>query len=503
MARDKARTKTRLPKEKTSSEAASFRDFNLSTHLSTTGLEDDVISECSDACSEKTCSDCCTEDDCADICAKSCDGFVDCDDSNACTKAECGEEVCRDVAPPCFDSKCVEEIDSSDIAVALHSLAAHNPLQQFQDSCLDEFFPSLWDQSSYDPSSIPVHGETRSPQFAQSSGQHVLQYPSPVSIQQASNAPPSPSLDATRPSSKRRKLGHDVAFQSAGAGASGSSNATRPGASSAVDEYAAFGTPLTDHYSSQSTNTQSSHLELDHDGNLIQCHWGDECNQEFYDLGDLNSHVFRTHVNPQNEIHCKWDHCDQSTIPEAISSHVNQSHKLGEDELVCLWANCCARFKTAEELDSHLKTVHAQEIYCQWDHCGTRANDPADLSSHLQVDHCIDPQLMSMQKGHPFTPSSGIVQSPNTEIKVCRWIDHGAEGAKIETTCGKTFKTAEELHLHVRIAHQSSMTAKSGYRCNWEDCSRDGGSFPQKSKLDRHLQVHTGCKSPPSVNYFG
>ncbi|KEY71052.1 hypothetical protein S7711_00876 [Stachybotrys chartarum IBT 7711] len=64
------------------------------------------------------------------------------------------------------------------------------------------------------------------------------------------------------------------------------------------------------------------------------------------------------------------------------------------------------------------------------------------------------------------------------------------------------FSNEDELHNHCKKHHIQSCPKKDdGYWCTWEECNRDR-CFTQKSKLERHLQVHTAFK-PVSCDICG
>lgn len=72
----------------------------------------------------------------------------------------------------------------------------------------------------------------------------------------------------------------------------------------------------------------------------------------------------------------------------------------------------------------------------------------------------------------------------------CFWKDPGS--GKV---CLKHFNDSEELDAHCRRDHVKSMQrVDGGYPCMWQHCKREHGSFSQRGKLNRHLQVHTGLK---------
>ena len=76
----------------------------------------------------------------------------------------------------------------------------------------------------------------------------------------------------------------------------------------------------------------------------------------------------------------------------------------------------------------------------------------------------------------------------------CLWChDLGSE------PCGKIFADAGELFTHVNTAHIKHLVkGPKGFRCGWETCRReDDGKdgFPQRSKIERHMQTHIERKS--------
>ncbi|KAL8295391.1 hypothetical protein RB600_001060 [Gaeumannomyces tritici] len=75
----------------------------------------------------------------------------------------------------------------------------------------------------------------------------------------------------------------------------------------------------------------------------------------------------------------------------------------------------------------------------------------------------------------------------------CLWCD--SPGA---SCCGQVFDNPKDLNLHV-IGYHVKMLERSdgGYVCGWQGCKRSSEGkkgFPQKSKIERHVQTHTGEK---------
>lgn len=80
-------------------------------------------------------------------------------------------------------------------------------------------------------------------------------------------------------------------------------------------------------------------------------------------------------------------------------------------------------------------------------------------------------------------------------LPTCRWeIGH-------DIVCGQTFETNALLQNHIQQVHTACLRKAHGFTCQWKGCprrERGGESFAQRSKLDRHIQSHTGCMYPLS-----
>jgi len=109
------------------------------------------------------------------------------------------------------------------------------------------------------------------------------------------------------------------------------------------------------------------------------------------------------------------------------------------------------------------------------------ASPREDSASHSPFD--TQPSTAS-----PPTPDFAESQGTNASCYACMWQDDGAAAC-----CGKNFGTAEELHSHIKGGH-AMCPSETGFYCQWAGCPRTD-PFPQKSKLERHMQTHTACKS--------
>ncbi|KAI9765289.1 MAG: zinc-finger protein [Geoglossum simile] len=428
-------------------------------------LDNDSDSICSDKCSTKTCSDCCDDEQCDGDCPKECDGFVDCDDTKECSKLDCIEDACRDVAPPCFNSGCLQSLTAGEIAAAAH-LATSAVLPQ----------SSLFIDTSRSYTNFLEHEvASRNHNFRyQQDGvgdRPGIQYHSSDAIYGSVDHDSLLQANYLYPPSKRIKVYDPQHAQSPGS----CNEATRD-------------------------RRPSPQLEIDQVA-LLHCHWGSNCDGEFFDWSALDDHIYRTHVKPQRDFQCRWANCEQPTDSEMIISHVKRNHTFddAQREHICLWSGCTSRFCDGEDLEYHVQRAHvpSNNLYCQWDQCGALAQDPNDLFLHLQTDHAaIPPAAPSDLDQCSALQNQVLLGSPETTLRVCEWIDPVTESNNTGRICGKSLTSADELQQHTKEAHITGLRRKSGYFCQWADCSRKGTQpFSQRGKLERHMQVHTGCGS--------
>lgn len=78
---------------------------------------------------------------------------------------------------------------------------------------------------------------------------------------------------------------------------------------------------------------------------------------------------------------------------------------------------------------------------------------------------------------------------------ICRWlVGDGMGGHKI---CGHECSDHKSLQEHCKTDHLKQIKKDhAGFYCQWQGCTRHT-TFSQRSKLERHMQVHTGCKLTP------
>ncbi|KAH8837521.1 hypothetical protein MCOR27_009900 [Pyricularia oryzae] len=99
-----------------------------------------------------------------------------------------------------------------------------------------------------------------------------------------------------------------------------------------------------------------------------------------------------------------------------------------------------------------------------------------------------DQSISSPKDGNQIAESNQEQPSnPNT----CLWLDD------MGIPCGHIFEDASQLNRHVIEDHLRYLQKEDNeYLCRWMGCKRqcktEKRGFPQKSKIERHLQTHTG-----------
>ncbi|KAK1988689.1 zinc-responsiveness transcriptional activator [Colletotrichum cereale] len=203
-------------------------------------------------------------------------------------------------------------------------------------------------------------------------------------------------------------------------------------------------------------------------------------------------------------------------MPHQVYAHPGQEYFCVPSDQANFVA-CGAEFNNTTELIQHIFTQH-QHQHAEGEHLDffSEAHPPTlplmasqhqhiHPHSHSQGTIQVSSKVLhnresstnsSVSKG--LTTSSPVTfpntllsaASPNTsEQFACKW--HNEEGGSI---CGLVFQDDEGLQNHCREQHLKNLSkTDNGFRCQWEGCSRDG-QFTQKSKLERHLQTHTGFK---------
>ncbi|KAF4984191.1 hypothetical protein FZEAL_589 [Fusarium zealandicum] len=243
---------------------------------------------------------------------------------------------------------------------------------------------------------------------------------------------------------------------------------------------------------------------------------------------------------------CAWDHCE---VPEDADCCFDDSClSINYSHAACCWEPACAVPEPCLDTSCQEASIPCTDAHCMGT---TVSTTPASVSvttpsaepepivdailspgEHgqglsLDFDHTIGHGLvnfshgfthdldsdLSQQHNHPLghnhaghqdhrgdffgmashrhTPKAEQIDTEsmveNTDFK-CHWL------CETGTLCLQTFENNKDLQDHCKIEHVKSLKkGPNGFCCTWYACIRPG-PFSQKSKLERHMQTHTGYK---------
>lgn len=256
------------------------------------------------------------------------------------------------------------------------------------------------------------------------------------------------------------------------------------------------------------------HLWLQHDPNQPNAQCAQPCLFNTYSASHVRCPMPQfTHTHSHTESFCQPTVNDPGynlTCGDVFSSawewvnHFNEQHRNTHN------ADCLAAFFPQSFPGNYLDFGHSG--------LGHGHHQHSHDMSRLEQDEQSIRRSSSISTGTVTNMSEDVNQrssiTPATEDSahtmegqaICKWVVSEVDGV-----CGKAFATDEALHAHCRQAHILPLDkVGDGFPCLWEKCRRqhkpDGkGKFGQKSKLERHLQTHTGCEwlpLPPPVSFF-
>ncbi|KAK4227221.1 zinc-responsive transcriptional regulator ZAP1 [Podospora fimiseda] len=107
----------------------------------------------------------------------------------------------------------------------------------------------------------------------------------------------------------------------------------------------------------------------------------------------------------------------------------------------------------------------------------------------------VKPTDLSHSRSESVTSSgdNNSVNIASSEEHRCMWREEGSR-----EICGLVFSDAEALFRHASNSHiKHAQKGAQGFRCGWDDCPRSEPGqtgFPQRSKIERHMQTHIGHK---------
>lgn len=226
------------------------------------------------------------------------------------------------------------------------------------------------------------------------------------------------------------------------------------------------------------------HIDLDMMMSESHDHKGAvECGAKFPDSNAMFEHMLNEHgtslsmfQNPAVQHSLGLGHSFATPTPADPSMHMQQQHSYPEQ----LSLTAPFRFGNATTATTRPQTPIVVPVL---------EKSEANMGDNLFK---VEP---AQAKASISSASAEAADAKTDGRHECLWCDHSG-GA----SCSQVFGSAGDLHKHVLDAHTHQL--KRGpdgmFSCGWQGCTRREGEeksgFLQKSKVDRHMQVHTGNK---------
>ncbi|KAK4237864.1 hypothetical protein C8A03DRAFT_15633 [Achaetomium macrosporum] len=360
----------------------------------------------------------------------------------------CNNEDCQSMDDSCCDSQCTMTGKCTDLACA-----------DTEDACTDQNCPARPDVSV--PSSEVVSGAAAliSINHSPDETHHTFSMQQPVMSNLGFNLSSNSHQTYMLPSGfLPGPLGHMANHLLLAHGDPGSSNCTRPCPLDDPQNYQFCHLPL---YNSTTAFDQFSSVSSDFQMNGAFV----ECGAEIHD-------------------------------PESFLAHFNSHHR---PYLTTGMSNL---------LPASTKSQHSQSVLSSTEVMSPPATplDTSDSGRSSATPSPLTPlsNSVEMTDAKPVSSlhvrSTSIASSADHSVELgtdeehrCLWRDEGSD-----TICGQTFADAEELFRHAAENHiKHAQKGAQGFRCGWDDCPRSepgAAGFPQRSKIERHMQTHIGHK---------
>ena len=206
-----------------------------------------------------------------------------------------------------------------------------------------------------------------------------------------------------------------------------------------------------------------------------------ECGFEVQDPNEFAQHIFQEH-RPALMLHAQ-----QLGLPESSSQHVHSASCISQHpDSQAPYFNCDQHTKHFSPSMSPLTNLSMGP---------SLSNTPTSLPtpSPAESDLCLTDRTAAKDAFGLGTEAKSQPMGQEDQL-LCRWVIGG------KAICGQRFENDEQLQKHCKHEHLKPMKKlNGGFRCGWAGCTRDT-CFTQRSKVERHMQVHTGCKWP--IPYF-
>ena len=259
-------------------------------------------------------------------------------------------------------------------------------------------------------------------------------------------------------------------------------------------------------------------------------------------LGNITNHLLVAHGDPTSYASCTspcpldnpetYSYCHMP-LSENPTAAFGQFNSVGTDfQMDQRFVECGAEIHDAESFLAHFNSQHRHYFTAGMPNLSRTATDVQHHQHHQHVlasTEVMSPPATPLDTSDsgtspgtpsPLTPLSNSVEmtdvKPESSLHLrsisvassaagyslelgadeehrCRWREEGSHGI-----CGQLFTDAEELFKHASEVHiKHAQKGSQGFCCGWDDCPRSepgATGFPQRSKIERHMQTHIGRK---------
>ncbi|KAL2884844.1 Zinc finger protein 76 [Ceratocystis lukuohia] len=212
--------------------------------------------------------------------------------------------------------------------------------------------------------------------------------------------------------------------------------------------------------------------------------WPNTCHLPRHDYSDISMLL-----QDQSPYTMPLQECGMALAdPAQAHLHLRQVHQLSTKEMQ-------SSFLT--QIPCSMGLFEMESSHSQWPPSSEDVRLATSKMSGLSASTLTPPPTSG-----PATPATNTMDDSNTSMPLsgpgtktdighchrCEWVHDG-------NLCAIVFETEEQLNTHLLQDHAKSCERKgSEFACCWESCPRriDNKGFGQRSKLERHLQTHSG-----------
>ncbi|KAK4218735.1 zinc-responsive transcriptional regulator ZAP1 [Rhypophila decipiens] len=228
--------------------------------------------------------------------------------------------------------------------------------------------------------------------------------------------------------------------------------------------------------------------------------------------GNGNCHLPLVYQNPAlfNRLHSIMEEPDMQmnpifpecgaeiSNPEAFLEHYNQQHRPSYKELVSSLQDSLQvnpRPQQGQAIASNGTNSRSPATPFDTSDSGASANTPSPLTP---LSHSVE--MADVKQTHPSPSRSMTEESESGTVDMeadrehrCLWRENPTADV-----CGQIFADSGELFDHSVNRHiKHAVKGPDGFSCGWLGCPRSAqgaSGFPQRSKIERHMQTHIGHK---------